>query len=263
MKQLYFLAGLPRTLSTGLGSLLSQNPSITVTPTSPMLDLLCYTNEAFEKLNEKYTYDYKTVSANIYKGIVENFYKHFNTPIVIDKHRGHPRNVNPLKMFVLPNPKIICTVRPIPDVIASYIKLIETNKQDDNFVDNDLRKKNMHINTANRAKVLWENYISDPYQSMVFGLKNHRDHLHIVEYDQLVANPNEELEKIYSFLGVSYYDNHQFTNIHNACAEDKDAAWGLENLHKIRPQLKKTSTPAVDILGPFLTNYYSQFNLVY
>lgn len=69
MKQLYFLAGLPRTLSTGLGSLLSQNPSITVTPTSPMLDLLCYTNEAFEKLNEKYTYDYKTVSANIYKGI--------------------------------------------------------------------------------------------------------------------------------------------------------------------------------------------------
>jgi len=141
----------------------------------------------------------RQLCANIYKGIVENFYKHFDTPIVIDKHRGHPRNVNPLKMFVLPNPKIICTVRPIPDVIASYIKLIETNKQDDNFVDNDLRKKNMHINTANRAKVLWENYISDPYQSMLFGLENHRDNLHIVEYDQLVANPNQELEKIYSF----------------------------------------------------------------
>lgn len=263
MKQLYFLSGLPRSLSTGLGAILSQHPDITVTPTSPMLDLLCYNNEAFEKLNEKYTYDYKTVSANIYKGIVENFYEHFDTPIVIDKHRGHPRNVNPLKMFVLPDPKIICTVRPIPDVIASYIKLIEKNKQPNNFVDNDLRNKNIHINTANRAKVLWENYISDPYQSMVFGIKNHRSHLHIVEYDALVSNPHESLKGIYNFLNIDPYDRHQFSNIHNTCAEDKDAAWGLENLHKIRQKLEKQSTPPEEILGPFLTDYYSQFNLVY
>ena len=263
MKQLFFISGLPRSLSTTLCAILSQNSSITVTPTSPMLDLLCYTNEAFEKLNEKYTYDYKTVSANIYKGIVENFYKHFETPIVIDKHRGHPRNVNPLKMFVLPNPKIVCTVRPIPDVIASYIKLIETNKQTDNFIDNDLRQKNMHINTSNRAKILWENYISDPYQSMVFGLKNHREHLHIVEYDAFIKSPKEELSKIYKFFDLPLYEKHQFENIHNACAEEKDAAWGLENLHKIRPKLEKTSTPAKDILGSFLADYYSQYNLVY
>lgn len=262
MKQLFFLSGLPRSGSTLLGSILSSNPSITVTPTSPMLDMLCYTNEAFEKLNQKYTYDYKTVSANIYKSIVENFYKHYETPIVIDKHRGHPRNVDPLKMFVLPNPKIICTVRPISDVITSYIKLIETNKQKDNFVDNDLSKKYMHINTANRSKILWENYIKDPYQSMLFGIKNHREHLHIVEYDNLIKSPNEEVYKIYKFLDLPVYEEHQFENIHNACAEEKDAAWGLENLHKIRPKLEKTSTPAIDILGPYLTDYYNQYNLV-
>lgn len=263
MKKLFFLSGLPRSGSTLLGSLLSQNKDVTVTPTSPMLDLLCYTNEAFEKLNEKYTYDFATVSANIYKGIVENYYKHFETPIVIDKHRGHPRNVNPLKMFVLPNPKIICTVRPIPDVIASYIKLIEKNKQEDNFVDNDLRTKNMHITIANRAKVLWENYISDPYQSMAFGLKHHKQNLLLVEYDKLVANPINELMKIYQFLDLPFYEQHQFVDIHNSCAEDKDAAWGLENLHKIRPKLEKQSTPPPEILGPFLADYYSQYNLVY
>lgn len=263
MKQLYFLAGLPRAGSTLTGAILSANPSITVTPTSPLLDLLCYTNEAFEKLNEKYTYDSKTVSANVYHGIVNSFFENIQTPIIIDKHRGHPRNVNPLKMFVLPNPKIICTVRPIPDVIASYIKLIEKNKQPDNFVDNDLRNKNMHINTANRAKVLWENYISDPYQSMLFGLKNHRENLHIVEYDRLVKDPVDTLKKIYAFLNLLWYDKHQFSDIHNACAEGKDAAWGLENLHKIRPKLEKQSTPPEEILGPFLTDYYSQYNLVY
>lgn len=263
MKQLFFLAGLPRAGSTLTGAILSANPSITVTPTSPLLDLLCYTNEAFDKLNEKYTYDSKVVSANIYKAIVESFFENITTPIVIDKHRGHPRNVSPLKAFVTPNPKIICTVRPIPEVIASYIKLIEKNKQTDNFVDNDLRKKNMHINIANRAKCLWENYISDPYQSMVFGIKNHRENLHIVEYDAITKNPVEILKGIYKFLDLPYFENHQFTNIENACAEDKDAAWGLENLHKIRPKLEKTSTPPEEILGPFLTDYYSQYNLVY
>lgn len=263
MKQLFFLSGLPRTLSTGLGSLLSQNPAVTVTPTSPMLDILCYANEAFEKINEKYTYDAKIVCANVYKGIVESFYKHFDTPIIIDKHRGHPRNINPLKTFVTPNPKIVCTVRPIPEIITSYIKLIENNNQSDNFIDNDLRKRNMHINTSNRAKCLWENYISDPYQSMAYGIKNHRENLHIVEYDSIINNPIETLKGIYKFLELPFFENHQFTNIKNTCAEEKDAAWGLENLHKIRPELKKTSTPPENILGPFLTDYYNQFNLVY
>ena len=263
MKKIYFLSGLPRSGSTLTGSLLSQNNEITVTPTSPLLDILCYANEAFEKINEKYTFDYKTVAANIYRGIVAGYFENITTPVVIDKHRGHPRNVNPLTLFVAPHPKIVCTVRPIPDIIASYIKLIEKNKQSDNFIDNDLRTKKMQINTANRAKCLWENYISDPYQSMIFGIKNHRTNLHIVEYDQLILNPKKILNGIYEFLDLENNDHHQFDNIKNTCAEEKDAAWGLENLHRIRSKLEKTSTPAKDILGPFLTDYYNQFNLVY
>jgi hypothetical protein len=78
-----------------------------------------------------------------------------------------------------------------------------------------------------------------------------------------VNNPKGEISKIYKFFDLPLYEKHQFENIHNACAEEKDAAWGLENLHKIRPKLEKTSTPAKDILGPFLTDYYSQYNLVY
>lgn len=262
-KSIFFLSGLPRSGSTLLLSILAENPSVTVTPTSPLLDLLCYTNEAFEKLNEKYTYDTEIVSANVYKHIVEGFFENVKTKIVIDKHRGHPRNINPLKKFITPNPKIICTVRPISEVITSYIKLIEKNNQSDNFVDNSLRSRRISINTSNRAKCLWEEYIQDPYQSMVYGLKNHRKNLHIVEYDSIINNPEKTLEGIYQFLEIPFYKNHQFTNIHNACAEEKDAAWGLENLHKIRPRLEKTSTSPQQILGPFLTDYYNNFNLVY
>ena len=55
-KKIFFLAGLPRSGSTVLGSILSQHPEIAVTPTSPLLDLLCYTNQAFNEVKQKYTY---------------------------------------------------------------------------------------------------------------------------------------------------------------------------------------------------------------
>jgi sulfotransferase len=262
-KQIFFLSGLPRSGSTLLGSILGQNPDITVTPTSPLLDLLCHTNESFLKLNEKYTYDYETVSGNIYSTMVEAFFKNIETKFVIDKHRGHPRNILPLSKFVTENPKIICTSRDIAEVITSYITLIESNKQKDNFVDKDLGSKGIPITTENRAKILWENYISDPYQSMQHGIKNYRKHLYIVEYGKLTSDPEKELKNIYQHLGINAYKNHQFAKIENKCAEDKDEAWGLKNLHAIREKLEKKSAPPKDVLGAYLTKHYNQYNLVY
>lgn len=263
MAEIFFLSGLPRSGSTLLGSLMGQNPDFTVTPTSPFLDLLCFTDQAFSSLDQKYTYDKKTISDNVYKGIVGSYYQHVKTKYILDKHRGHPKNVIPIKMYICPNPKILCSVRPISEVICSYIKLIENNQQSDNFIDNHLRKKNVPINTANRASCLWQEYIQDAYQSMMLGIKNHRDNIHIVEYDKLVVDPRKTISKIYSFLGVQQFDGHFFENIYNHCSEEKDAAWGLENLHRIRPEVQKTSTDPKKILGPHLTDYYNKFNLVY
>lgn len=261
MKDIFFLSGLPRSGSTLLGSILGQNPSFFVTPTSPLLDLLCFTNEAFNKLEKRYTFDVKVSSENVYTGIVKNFYQHIEQPYIIDKHRGHPRNIESLKKFVTKNPKIICTNRPVSEVITSYIKLIIDNNQDDNFIDNHLRHNGIPINTESRAKVLWENYISDPYQSMQYGLKTNPKNILMVNYDDIVFNINKVLNNIYDFFEMKPYLGHTTTNIHNYCAEEKDHAWGLNNLHKIRTELSKTSISPKELLGEFLSKYYDQFNL--
>ena len=261
-KSIFFLSGLPRSGSTLLGSILGQNSKITVTPTSPLLDLLCLNNEAFSKLNSNYTFDAESVSNGVYGAIIDSYYNQFKTDIVFDKHRGWPRNIIPAKMFVSFNPKIICTVRPISEVITSYIKLIINNKQEDNFVDNTLRSKRLHISTENRAKVLWEEYISDPYQSTMHGIKNHPECLHLVKYDDLVKSPIETMEKIYEFIGLDEYKNYNFNKIDNVCAETKDKAWGLDNLHAIRSKLEKTSTDPKEILGEYLSRHYDNFNIV-
>ena len=60
---------MPRSGSTLLGSLLAQHEDVYVTPTSPVLDLLCFTNDAFNKLNNNYTYK-ESIDIDIYKAIV-------------------------------------------------------------------------------------------------------------------------------------------------------------------------------------------------
>lgn len=262
-EKVFFLSGLPRSGSTLLGSLIGQNPDFTVTPTSPILDLLCGANGLLDMVNKTYTFDYQKKSAQIYKSLIQGWYSDVETKYVLDKHRGYPKNIVPLQMFFDPNPKILCTNRPIADVIASYITLIEKNKDPDNFVDVELRKANIQINTASRAKMLWENFISDPYNSLQHGIKNARNNLYIIEYDKLVAEPDETMNAIYDFLKIEKYENHKFKNIHNYCAEEKDAAWGLKNLHNIRQVLQKTSVPAKEVLGGFLESHYNQFNVKY
>lgn len=262
MKDIFFLSGLPRSGSTLLGSILGQNPDFYVTPTSPLLDLLCYTNDAFNNLEKRFTFDVKQTSENVYKGLVQNFYANIEKPYIIDKHRGHPRNVNSLEKFVTKNPKIICTNRPISEVITSYIKLILDNNQSDNFIDNHLRSEKIPINIESRAKVLWEHYISDPYQSMQYGLKNNPKNILIINYDDIVFDLNNVLLKIYDFIGMKPYPGHYTSDIHNYCAEEKDHAWGLNNLHNIRTELNKISVSPKELLGEFLASHYDQFSLV-
>lgn len=247
----FFLSGLPRSGSTLLGSLVGQRPDFTVTPTSPVLDLLCATNDTFKKLNIQYTFDWETKTTNVYASIIDGYFKDIGTPYILDKHRGYPRNVVPLKMFFSPEPKILCTVRPIADVISSYISLINKNGNEDNFVDEALARKGLATTTENRANILWEDFLRDSVESLRVGIANHRENLHLVHYDKLMASPKETMESIYEFFGVEGFP-HDFDKIENRCAEDKDHAWGLRNLHKIRGSLKKTSVPARKVLGKYL-----------
>ncbi len=260
-KKIYFLSGLPRSGSTLLGAILSQNPDIHVTPTSPLLDLMCYTDEALQKIKLTYTYDEKALTDNVYCGIINSFYKNIEKPIVIDKHRGWPRNLIPVKKYIDENAKIICTYRPISEIITSYIVLINKNPQKNNFIDDSLKKRNMAITTENRARILWDTYISDPYQSTLHGLKNYRQHIFFVSYDDLHTNKYGTIEKIYKFLDLPVFNQHNFEDIHNYCAEEKDAAWGVEGLHDIRKSLKKISINPKEILGNYLVDFYNQYNL--
>lgn len=260
MKTLYFLGGLPRSGSTLLGSLLNQHLDIYVSPTSPLGDVVTNIEKSFNTLDIQFTFDRKEISYNVYKAVLSNFYNHIPKSIILDKHRFWGKNLDTVQMFLSNKPKIVATYRSIPEVLTSYISLIERTGYQENFIDNHLRKDNLPITNNNRAECIWRYYVAPSYESMVYGITKYPDWVHLVEYNDLVSNPEKELNKIYEFLEVPSHTN-TFDNIENACGEQKDEEWGIIGLHDIRPNLSKISQNPIDIIGEDNVKLYSKFNL--
>lgn len=257
-RRIFGLSGLPRSGSTLLGSILNQNPLVNATPTSPLYSLLVNTCETFRSLDSQHTYD-TSVQKKIYHDIVKAFHPDDREcPIVLQKHRGWPRFVDAFREFVDPDPRIICPVRPIAEIIASYITL--ANRDPENFIDAHLKRDGVEITDEARAFLLWSQYLKTPYECMTIGLKMHRDSLLLIEYDELVFEPDKAMKRVYEFCDMEPFE-HDFNDVSNTCAEAKDEAWGLKNLHAIRSSVGKASVNPLAYLPQSAIDYFSQFDL--
>ena len=257
-KTIYFLAGLPRTGSTLLGSILSQNPRIHVTPTSPLYPLLVAINEEFNLLNVQYTFDQVVVGDRVYHAVVDAFYNGIKQPLVFDKHRGWPKHVPAIAQYINSKPRIICTIRPIVEIITSYLVLAD--KDPDNFIDAHLKRLDKDITNKNRADLLWTTYLQLSYKALIEGMSISPDSILFVEYYDIVFNIAKTLQRIYNFCNISTY-KHRVDGIENKCAEAKDEAWGLKNLHTIRQSLSMQSSSPLVYLSTDEIEYYTQFDI--
>lgn len=257
-KQVFFLSGVPRSGSTVLASLLNQNPLITVTQTSPILDTLQLVSSNWSNMSINVIDQSPDQLKNMLSGMLNSAYQHTDTPYIIDKHRAWPRNVDYIQTITGIRPKIICTTRNISEIISSFIILMDKNKET-SYIDTALIAENKPITTATRARMLWEQYINVPWTSLKYGYEQNPDCIGFFDYTDIVANPEDTLKRLYAFLGIEYYPDHVFTKL--SPMHENDAAWGMPGLHNIRSSLKKTSPPASDILGEELAAYYDSLNL--
>lgn len=256
--QILYLAGIPRSGSTVLASLLNQNPDCFVTQTSPVLDALHTVSNSWPNLSANVIDQPSAQLANMLSSMHRAAYTHINAPYIIDKHRGWPANINYIQQITGQRPKIICTTRTISEIIASFIILIDKSPSI-TYIDAELINTGKPINTATRARLLWEKYIYVPWTSLRTGWQNHRDCIKIVDYLDILNNPINTLSEIYSFLEMPIYSGHTTTNLQPMNENDK--FWGLPGLHNVRPILKKTSLSSADILGSDLASYYDNLHL--
>jgi len=259
-KTYHFMAGLPRSGSTLLKSILNQNPNLFASPISPVMELM-YWNEDYFKRSEQYEAYPKPKSAyRIISGMLDNFYFDVEQPVIIDHCRAWSNNIQRIKTYVTPNPKIICPVRDVLEILTSFITMIERNSDQQSFIDTHLLELGKEINNDNRCDFLMSDIgivgqsLWAQYQAFV---KNDTKHMLFVEYEDLTSNPNATMDKIYDFLEVEKY-SHNFNNIYNHHRELDNEVYALKDMHHVRKELKKTSKKPQDVLSDFILNKYSK-----
>lgn len=257
MKQFYFMSGLPRSGSTLLTALLNQNPNIHASTNSPLLDTIHYTEEYLLKNSEQYKANPKPECAHkVLSSISYNYY--FNTPenIIIDKSRGWVNQIEHIKDYITKEPKIICPVRDIHDIISSFLYLIQKSNTT-SFIDKGLIEKNIPITNDNRADYLMssEGNIGLSYHTLLEAHRKGNDkYLLLVDYDDLIKNPQQQMNKIYEFLEIPKF-THNFNSVRTKEDED-DSVYQLENMHTVRNKVEKIHRDNTKFLSKYILNKY-------
>ena len=140
------------------------------------------------------------------------------------------------------------------------MRLLRESKQNPTYIDAILKERGKFLTDANRAELLWKEYIHDTWDSFKTAFEFDKTSLLLVDYDDLIQKPDIELNRVYDFLELPQF-NHDYHNIINLDTDDDLMAWGLEGLHIIRPKLEKTAKHPKEILGDSIHNKYKNMNL--
>jgi sulfotransferase len=249
-KTYYFLSGLPRSGSTVLAAILNQNPAVYVTPTSPMLDQLIENQNIWHGLQTVKANPVPDQLTNITREMINAMWAHRPESIIIDKNRGWGKNMPASSILFGKDIPVIATVRDLPSIMASWLTLI---KQHPNHISRVIRSRGFEPTDENIMAEMWFNMVQDCMEGLRQLKQDAADRLLLIDYDELITNPLEQLTKIEQFLNLPEWD-YDFNNISSDTVDDDAAAWGISNMHSIRSSLAKTSKSAHEVLGDEL--YY-------
>lgn len=254
----YFLSGLPRTGTTVLGAILNQNPQVFVGPISPLVDFIEINHLQF-KTNTSYLTNKKINFENEFvKNIPNIWYADIDKKIIIDKNRNWARHIEYIKKYITSDVKIICTVRPVLEILASFIKIIRQTPNKKSFVDIELYLNKKPITDDNRCDYLMSKHgvverclysLAQPY------INDNENLIHIVDYNDLTTTPKLTIDKIYDFLDLPKFE-HDFDNITHAYKED-DEVFGIPDLHTVRKSLSKNEYDYKEFLSDYVIEKYN------
>jgi len=221
------LSGLPRTGSTLLSSILSQNPEIHAEGNSAvcqlMWDMQCSVYEAsILQLTVSNRID---TGIELIKNIPNLYYKDVTASTVIDKCRSWtlPDNMAMLNKYFNHKPKVLVLERPLVEIVKSFVALRQANNNQGDLEEGLLDD--------------WSEPIMRSYEGIKWAKANNNGEFLFVQYDELLNTTKSTIDKIYEFCELESFE-HDFNNIVNKHPEN-DKIYGMIGQHDIRPTISK------------------------
>lgn len=259
-KTFHFLSGLPRSGSTILASILNQNPTVYVTPTSPLLDQLVENQNIWHSLQAVKANPMPDQLTNITRELINSMWEHRQEHIIIDKNRGWGKNMPASTILFESEIKIISTTRDLPSIMASWLTLLRKNPN--SHMRQTLARAGMLYTEENMMHEMWTNMVKDCFEAVAVAKRDAANRILLIDYDTLIDSPKDTLSRIEEFLAIPKHE-YDFDNIISDSNDDDLSAWGLDGMHKIRKTLEKTSVHARDVLGEKLFDIFTSIEKHY
>jgi sulfotransferase len=263
-EQIFFNTSFPRAGSTLLQNIIGQNPDFYVTPTSDIQGLLVYARRSFSTSEIFKAQDTKTMDDGFKSFCKTGLFGWFNgitdKKYVLDKNRTWGISYDFVDWFY-PNPKMICLVRDLRSIYASYEKFYRKNL----YVDYDITQWEGFKNntTDDRLKFHMQQnpigtHITRTYDTLIQGKANQ---ILFLKFEDLLTHPQEILNRIYDYLEIPRF-NHTFTRI-DQITHENDRVLGYGADHTIKNKLEPLKEDYLEVLGPdnckFITESYPWF----
>lgn len=262
-KKYFFLTGISRAGNTTFASIINQNPDIAVTANS-IVPTLFWNVHSVKQEEEFINFPDSASVDSLLDNILPSYYKGWKQKYIIDRSSwGLLDYFKLLKKHVKNDIKIIVLVRDVVEVLASFVKFSNDNP---NFFLNKVGK------TEEEKCDYLMRYTQTNDVGQVYGqlsaIKNlvrdeNKKYIHIIEYDELVNNPEKTIDGVYEFLDIPKF-KHRFKNLQQIRLNDvayNDEVLGGD-LHKIRSCcVKKSDYKVSDVLPENVINKYSGLNL--
>jgi sulfotransferase len=246
--RIFYQSSLPRAGSTLLQNILAQNPDFYVTPTSGVLELIFgarlnspeFKAQDFRLMQKGFLRFCRDGLNGFYSAVTDK-------PYVVDKSRGWGVHYDLLQTIFDEDPKIICMVRDLREIISSFEKKFRQNPDLYKPIENH---SNMTGNTTIKRTLA-------SLQSPPVGLALDRllevhqrgfaPKMLFIRFEDLTRNPAEVMKLVYNYLEVPHYQ-HNFKKVEQVTQED-DTAYGIRGLHDIRPEVKPLENSYLQVLG--------------
>jgi sulfotransferase len=264
-QKIFFQSSLPRVGSTVFQNILNKDERFYASSTSGLLELIYAARHNYTESPEFKAQDADTMQKAFFGFCKEGIFGYYNAitdkEFVIDKSRGHFAHYGFINSFY-PNPKMICLVTSLPDIIASMEKMFR----------NSPHKSSPIVNHATMQGTSTPKRVDIWFNSPPIGLAVERlgeairqgidKKMLFIKYESLCLYPEQEMKRVYEYLEIEPRQ-HDFTNIPQTTKED-DEVYGFSGLHTIRPSLEMKPSDAKQVLGKevydWIMNTYKWYN---
>jgi len=220
------LSGLPRTGSTLLSAILSQNPEIHAEGNSAVCQLMwdmqqsCQGGAAEQLIANGRQADQDALVSSI----PAIYYREVKAMHIVDKCRSWtlPANMAMIRRYITDDPKVIVLIRPVDEIVESFVRLREANGW-----AGDLKAGLLEPGSEPIMRSL---------DGVTLARESNSGEFLFIEYADLTSDPQAVLDSIYSFCKWEPFA-HDFDNVINTHPEN-DSVYGLLGMHDIRSKVK-------------------------